>query len=123
MQVLMMMVIFIIILSFFILFYFFFSPPLSPLPFLLGSRASPCRRLGRSMALEVTLVEVAWAAQPGPRGPTRGSPPLLPPMCPLAGPHRAGQGGQGSTPLAVVLWGGRKRSTEAEEVPEPRRWG
>lgn len=29
-------------------------------------------------------------------------------------------GGQGPAPLAAVLWGGRKRSMEAEEVPGPR---
>lgn len=109
----MIMIIFIIILS-------FFPPTLLPVRFP-GSQAPLSRCLAAPWP-EVTQVEVVWAAQPGPRGPT-GTHEWLSllccPTCPLAGHHGDGQGGQGPAPLAAVLWGGRKRSAEAEEVPEP----
>lgn len=67
-------------------------------------------------------MEVVWAAQPrGPTGTHEGCPSFAAPRALWLGTMGMGRGTgtQGPAPLAAVLWGGRKRSVEAEEVPEP----
>lgn len=109
----MIMIIFIIILS-------FFSPP-SPRPLsrLAGTAVS---LLGRSMAGGDpggggvgSSARSLWSH----RNPRGAFPPLLPHV-PFGWALWGWAGGQGPAPLAAVLLGGRKRSVEAEEVPEPR---